>query len=161
MWRNHKKQPPVHETSKKTKEVYMSRKIGVGFDGSGGSRRALREAIRLAALEKADLHVISVEELPRYAGTVGEVIEEQDTANEAIKKLHDEAKQIAAEHGVQVMSVVRVGHPAKGLVDYSNETGLDLLVLGHTGHSALWGSFLGTTADKVIRHTPCSVLVVR
>jgi nucleotide-binding universal stress UspA family protein len=139
----------------------MSRKIGVGFDGSEGSRRALQEAVRLAALEKAALHVISVEELPRYAGTVGEVIEEQETANEAIKKLHDQARQIAGEHSVQITPVVRVGHPAKGLVDYSKEANLDLLVLGHTGHSALWGSFLGTTADKVIRHTPCSVLVVR
>jgi nucleotide-binding universal stress UspA family protein len=139
----------------------MARKIGVGFDGSDGSRRALQEAIRLAVLEKAVLHVVSIEELPRYAGTVGEVIEEQDTANENIKKLHEEVRRIASEHGVEIEPIIRVGHPAKGLVDYSVEAKLDLLVLGHSGHSALWGSFLGTTADKVIRHTPCSVLVVR
>jgi len=139
----------------------MSRNIGVGFDGSDGSRRALQEAVRLAVVEKACLHVVSIEELPRYAGTVSEVVEEQETANEHIKKLHDEARRIASEHGLEIDTVIRVGHPAKGLVDYSVEAKLDLLVLGHTGHSALWGSFLGTTADKVIRHTPCSVLVVR
>src|SRR5262249_9170135 len=132
----------------------MSRNIGVGFDGSEGSRRALQEAVRLSALEQARLHVISIEELPRYPGAVGEVIEEQETANEAIKKLHEEARQIAGEHSLHITPIIRVGHPAKGLVDYSKEASLDLLVLGHTGHSALWGSFLGTTADKVIRHTP-------
>ena len=139
----------------------MTRKIGVGFDGSDSSRRALKEAIRLAVVDQSSLEVISVEELPRYAGTVGEVIEEQQTANDHVKKLHDEARQIASEHQLVIQAVTRIGHPAKALVDYASQAKLDLLIIGHTGHSALWGSFLGTTADKVVRHAPCSVLIVR
>jgi nucleotide-binding universal stress UspA family protein len=139
----------------------MARKIGIGFDGSEGSRRALQEAIRISLADQAILEAISIEELPSYAVTVSEVVEEQQTANAVIKKLHDEVAQIASEHGLQIHPVKRIGHPAKGLVDYASEAKLDLLVIGHTGHSAIWGTFLGTTADKVVRHAPCSVLIVR
>jgi nucleotide-binding universal stress UspA family protein len=139
----------------------MTRKIGVGFDGSASSRRALQEAIRLSVLDHAALQVVSVHELPRYPGTVGEVIEEKQTADDHIKLLHDEARQIAGEHGLKIDTGTMMGHPAKALVDFATEAKLDLLILGHTGHSALWGSFLGTTADKVVRHAPCSVLIVR
>ena len=34
-------------------------------------------------------------------------------------------------------------------------------VMGHMGHSSVWGTFMGTTAEKVTRHVTCSVLVVR
>jgi nucleotide-binding universal stress UspA family protein len=139
----------------------MARNIAIGFDGSTGSRRAFEEAVRLALLDKASLYVITIEELPRYPGTVGEVIEEQETAKKHIEALHKEAIDIAKKHGLEIKTKTRIGHPAKGLVDYVQETKPDLLILGHTGQSAIWGSFLGTTADKVIRHAICSVLVVR
>ena len=139
----------------------MARKIAVGFDGSDGSRRALQEAIHLARLESISLEVVSVEELPRYTETIGEMVEEQDTANQHLNRLHEEARQIAREHGIEIATLIKVGHPAKALVDYAADTKVDLLVIGHSGHSGLWGSFLGTTADKVVRHAPCSVLIVR
>ncbi|MBI4534212.1 MAG: universal stress protein [Candidatus Melainabacteria bacterium] len=139
----------------------MTRKIVVGLDGSEGSRRALLESIRLTKLEKAALEIVSVEELPRYAETIGEVVEEQDTANQHLKRLQEEARQLAREQGIEIATSIKVGHPAKGLIDYAGEAKIDLLVIGHSGHSGLWGSFLGTTADKVVRHAPCSVLIVR
>jgi nucleotide-binding universal stress UspA family protein len=35
----------------------------------------------------------------------------------------------------------------------------DLLVLGRSGHSQIWGRFMGTTAERVARHVECSVLI--
>jgi nucleotide-binding universal stress UspA family protein len=139
----------------------MARKIAVGFDGSEGAWKALREAVRLTRLEKAELWVISIEELPRYPGAPSEVKEEKEAANHYFYKLHREAAAMANSEGVTVHTETRIGHPARGLVDYVAERGIDLLVLGHSGHSSVWGTFLGTTADKVVRHAPCSVLVVR
>ncbi len=139
----------------------MARKIAVGFDGSEGAWKALREAVRLARLEKAELWVISIEELPRYPGAPSEVKEEKEAANHYLHRLHQEAAAFANGEGVTLHADIRIGHPARGLVDYVTERGVDLLVLGHSGHSSLWGTFLGTTADKVVRHAPCSVLVVR
>lgn len=142
----------------------MEKKIAVGFDGSDGSWRALKEAARLAVLEKAQLFIVSIEEIPRYPGTVGEVIEEQEFRENQFHKLHEEAIDIAMHAGLHVENVrthIKIGHPAKGLIEYVGEITADLLVLGHTGHSGVWGTFLGTTADKVMRHAPCSVYIVR
>jgi nucleotide-binding universal stress UspA family protein len=33
--------------------------------------------------------------------------------------------------------------------------------VGHTGHSRLHSLFLGSTADRVVEHATCTVLVVR
>ena len=140
----------------------MTRKIAVGFDGSDGSWRALHEAVRLAALEKSELHIVSIEELASYPATVGEVMEEQEAGDSRFHQLHEQAIEAGLTAGVSgIKANIKIGHPAKGLVDYADEIGADLLVLGHSGHSGIWGTFLGTTADKVIRHAKCSVLVVR
>jgi len=140
----------------------MFHTIVVGFDGSSGSRKALQAAIRLAREQGARVWTVGVEErLPRYAATIDEVDEERETANAYFARLGAEAKTAADEAGVPLEGIVRVGHAAKVLVDIARELDADLVVIGHTGHSDLWGTFLGTTADKVMRHAPCSVLVVR
>jgi len=55
----------------------MLKKILHGLDGSEGAFKALVEALELAQKCSAELHTISVEELPRYPGAIGEVIEEK------------------------------------------------------------------------------------
>ena len=47
------------------------------------------------------------------------------------------------------------------LPNYAEEVNADLLVIGHSGRSGIWGRVLGTTADKIVDHAHCSVLVVR
>jgi nucleotide-binding universal stress UspA family protein len=155
-------QPSVTHPESSTDGEQRFRKILVGFDGSEGSRRALAQALRLAAADGASIHVLSViEHLPRYAATVSEVEETREAEERHVALLQAEVQSAAESRGLAVESAVRTGHPAKAMVEYAQHGGFDLLVLGHAGHSALWGQFLGTTSDKVIRHAPCSVLVVR
>jgi nucleotide-binding universal stress UspA family protein len=66
-----------------------------------------------------------------------------------------------ARSGVLVETEVLLGHPAQQIVQAAQEHHVDLIVVGHSGHSGVWGMFLGTTAEKVSRHAPCSVLIVR
>jgi nucleotide-binding universal stress UspA family protein len=139
----------------------MYEKIALAFDGSEGSKRALQAALHLARADKQKLIVIFVAEMPRYPGAPGETMEEQARADAIFAKLRAEVAAAGQKYGVEVVAEKRIGHPAQGLVNYAKEAGLQLLVMGHTGHSKLWGTFMGTTADKVVRHAPCSVLVVR
>ncbi len=139
----------------------MYRNIACAFDGSDGSRRALDEALHLARADQLKLWTIFVEELPRYTGAPSETNEELERADAIFDKLRQEALDAGKKYGVEVVAEKRVGHPAQALVHYVKAAGVDLLVMGHTGHSKLWGTFLGTTADKVVRHATCSVLVVR
>jgi nucleotide-binding universal stress UspA family protein len=89
---------------------------------------------------------------------VGGRDEERDTYYTEIQA---DAKRIAAEHGLELATRIEAGHPAQTIVRVAKEGGYDLVVMGHTGHSSVWGTFMGTTAEKVTRHVTCSVLVVR
>jgi nucleotide-binding universal stress UspA family protein len=139
----------------------MYARIAVGLDGSEGSRQALGAAIDLARAAKAELFIISVEELPRYPASVDETNGEQRAAERYFHKLHKETTQHITAAGLTAHSEIRAGHPAQVLPHYALEIGADLMVIGHSGHSAIWGRLLGTTADKIVDHAPCSVLVVR
>jgi len=139
----------------------MYRRILVGLDGSEGSRRALDVAIGLARAAKAELFLISVEELPRYPATIDEVDDEHRSADKFFREIQEEAVQRINAAGLVAHRDIRLGHAAQALPHYALEVGADLLVIGHSGHSGIWGRLLGTTADKVVEHAPCSVLVVR
>ena len=139
----------------------MYKNIALAFDGSEGSRRALDVALHMARADRQKLCMIFVEELPRYTGAPSETNEELERADAIFEKLRKEALDAGKKYGVEVVAQKRAGHPAQALVHYVKEAGVDLLVMGHTGYSKFWGTFLGSTADKVVSHATCSVLVVR
>lgn len=137
------------------------RKILVGLDGSEGSWRALDRALQEAKLHKAELWALTVHELPRFSATVSEVEEEKVQAESFTASIQREALLTARDMNVALHLDVVEGHPSQMLVSYAKEGGFDLIVIGHSGHSGLWGNLLGSTTDKVVDHAHCSVLVVR
>ena len=140
----------------------MYRKILVGLDGSEAARHAFAHALELAAVTGATVHVLSVEErLPAYAATVGEVQDEQRYENQYYHELHVEAEGLAAQKRVALTHEIVPGHAAQVLAQTAKMGGFDLIVVGHTGHSRLHNLFLGSTADRIVEHSPCAVLVVR
>lgn len=54
---------------------------------------------------------------------------------------------------------MRPGYPAKTIMEVARAGNFDLVLVGHNGLSEVWAKFLGTTAEKVSRHDPCSVLI--
>jgi nucleotide-binding universal stress UspA family protein len=139
----------------------MYRRIVVALDGSDGSRHALEAAISLARTSGADVFLISVAELPRYPGAVDEIEDEQRSAENFFGQIQAEAGDRLEAAGLVVHREIRAGHAGQVVPDYALEVGTDLLVIGHSGHSGIWGRLLGTTADKIVDHASCSVLVVR
>jgi nucleotide-binding universal stress UspA family protein len=141
----------------------MFKKILVGLDGSDASWHALQAALRVSNLEQApEIWVVSVEErLPHMPELIDELEEEKNRVNAVFEKVQQKAVEIASEAGVAIKTQKVVGHAAQGLVRFAEEGRFDLIVLGHSGVSGVWGRFLGGTADKVVRHAPCDVLVVR
>ncbi len=140
----------------------MYRKILVAYDGSEGATRALAAGLELAKVHGAELWTLAVEErLARFSGTIDEVQEEKEFANQQYGKLLEGARAQAKAAGVDIKILMRPGHPAKTIVAVAQEGKFDLVLVGHTGLSGVWAAFLGTTAEKVSRHAPCSVLIVR
>lgn len=73
----------------------------------------------------------------------------------------DKARSQAREAGLELKALVRPGHPAQTILEVAKEGKFDLILVGPSGLSGVWAKFLGTTAEKVSRHAPCRVLIVR
>lgn len=136
-------------------------RVVVAYDGSQGSQRALMLAIRLASDQEAALLILSIaEHVPQFVGTVGEVDEHVREQQSALRVSQERALRLAAEMGAaHAQTILEVGHAAQLIVAVAEREQADLLVLGRSGHSEVWGRFMGSTADKVTRHATCSVLV--
>lgn len=138
----------------------MYRRILVGVDGSRGSKIALRKAALLAREGESQLHILAVEEhLPRFAATVGETDEAREEKDAYFRALMEEALQLVSGQGVSAKTEVTIGNASRVIVDRARQLGADLIVIGHTSH--VWGNLLGSTADRVVDHAHCDVLVVR
>ena len=139
----------------------MHKKILHGLDGSAGSLKALEEALDLARLYGAELHTVSIEEVPHYTETIGEFIEEKDALNGAFKEALKKAREMAAAKGVTIHSHVIVGHEVKSIVEFIKQRVFDLLVIGFMGHSAVYDRVMGSTCQSLVRLVPCTVFVVK
>jgi nucleotide-binding universal stress UspA family protein len=140
----------------------MFRKILLGYDDSIGSKKALVSACELAKAGGAELWAVAVlEHLPKYAASVGEVEDTTAQGREYLSGVLEAAKRAALAQGVSLEVDQVAGQPGMAIARYAADHGFDLIVVGHSGHSGVWGVFLGTTADKITRHASCSVLVVR
>ncbi len=137
-------------------------RILVPIDGSPGASKALRKAILLARDHDAEIAALSVEERPpRYAATVGEVEAEKQRQDAYFAWVQGEAVALAREQSVALKTEIVVGHAAESIVRYAREEAFDLIVIGQSGHSGVWGTLLGSTTDRVVEQAHCDVLVVR
>jgi len=123
---------------------------------------ALRRALVTASEYKAEITALWVREpLPRHSDLPGEYEGEAEAADEYYAARQKEVWELAEERGVDVHCESRRGHPAKMLLKFAEEGAYDLIVIGHSDHSELWGRLLGDTADRIADHAQCSVLIVK
>jgi nucleotide-binding universal stress UspA family protein len=137
--------------------------ILVPFDFSEGARLALRHAVAAARAFAARLTLLHVVHLP-YLGTGFGPGEGMPSEARLIEETSSELNLIADEvrgQGVVVAAVVCVGHPASEVVEMARREGSDLIVMGTHGRTGLLHMLLGSVAERVVRHAPCAVTVVR
>ncbi len=139
----------------------MFKKILIANDGSEGAARALSAAIKLARDHEAELHMISVEELPRFPASIDEVIEEKAEANHIFEAVMSRAAAQAQAAGVKLTQHVVAGHPVTSIAEFIEREGFGLLVVGYMGHSALYNRIIGSTTDRLVDYAPCDVLVIK
>jgi nucleotide-binding universal stress UspA family protein len=68
---------------------------------------------------------------------------------------------VAAAQKVTLTSHVVPGHPVEAITKFAKDGHFDLLVVGFTGHSNLFGRIWGDTSQNLVRLSPCAVLVVK
>jgi len=139
----------------------MYRRLLVANDGSAGAGKALGAAIALAKILQAELHMISVEELPRLPESIEEVVEERQAAGHRFEKIIHHAQAQAKMQDIKLRAHVVAGHAVSSIVDFIERDGFDLLVIGYMGHSALYNRVIGSTTDRLVELAPCAVLVIK
>ena len=139
----------------------MFNKILVAYDGSDGAKLALEKVTELAKVTSTVLHLLAVGRIPEYAETVSETEEAREQAKSYYSKVMEDAAEHLKQRGLSAKIHIDFGKPADTILRIAEDLRVDLLVLGTHPHSALRRRVLGATADKVIDHANCSVLVVR
>jgi nucleotide-binding universal stress UspA family protein len=139
----------------------MHKKILHGLDGSEGSFKALLEAISIAKKYTAELHTLTVEELPKHPETVSEISEENEGINAKYKEMLVKAADLAKREGLELFNHIVLGHEVKAFIDLIDKEKFDLLVVGFMGHSAIYDRVMGSTCQSLVRLAHCSVLVVK
>ena len=136
------------------------RKILCPVDFSPGSRRAMELAAEIARDSHAALIVAHVWSPPRWAGGefAPEYLEQTIDADEAEL---EEWKRHAEELGVtDVATRLLTGAAWDQILTVATEdSAIDLIVMGTHGRTGLKHVLLGSVAEKVMRHARCPVLV--
>jgi nucleotide-binding universal stress UspA family protein len=146
------------------------RKIVIGYDSSPAARRAVDFVGRLAVRPEVEFLLASViEPFTIPAGTPVSyrrlAVEEAHRINERQHRTAERALTALANRfkaaGRQVQTAVLAGPAGPELDDFARKHEADLVVVGSRRPSPARHYLLGTTAEKLVRHSHTSVLVVR
>ncbi|WP_282937928.1 universal stress protein [Paenibacillus sp. RC67] len=136
-------------------------KILVAYDGSNLSKKALAKAIDIIQQEAAHdaqappLHVIHGVQDVSYA--MGTTITIDPKISEAVIQ---EAKDVIPA-SVDASYVIQNGSPANTILDYADENGIDLIIMGSRGLGAIREFFLGSVSHNVVQNAKVPVLIVK
>lgn len=133
-------------------------RVMFAYDGSEPARRALEYARHLDTGGEAA--VISVAPALIEAPHTPEYTDPSHDPTQAAKDL-DEARELLGAAGVRADTILATGNPAAEIIGAAEARGTELIVVGGHGLHALERWLLGSIADRLVRHAPCDVLVVR
>jgi nucleotide-binding universal stress UspA family protein len=140
----------------------MSRHVLVAIDGSPGSKRALRNAFeRFPDDEITALYALD----PfghyrdrRFPDSLGDWNRELSDYAEG---LFEDARSVAAEHGVDLRTETVTGDPTRVIAEYAAENEVDEVVVGAHAATGVVSVLLGSVAEAVVRRSSVPVTVVR
>ncbi|MEK6277696.1 MAG: universal stress protein [Actinomycetota bacterium] len=131
------------------------KKILIGFDGSDGSRDALRFGDAFAELEDAKLIVAAVFSFDPLPVQARKTFAEAEA--EYFKQRFSEA-QGQLGHGFESRPVSWVS-PAKALHDLAEDEEIDLIVIGSTHRGSVGRILPGSVGERLLHGAPCAVAV--
>lgn len=136
--------------------------ILVGDDGSPASLEGVRWAASLAQRLGETLHVVrawAISSAPRPASATGGYVPPlTDFEAAVLDRLRADVNGAGVAEGEGVQLHVVHGSAGRRLLEAA--AGADMLVVGTRGAGGFLGLRMGSTADQVMRHAPCPVVVV-
>jgi nucleotide-binding universal stress UspA family protein len=140
------------------------KKILLAVDGSKHARNAACFLLRLPHEESFEVIVVSVVQRPMISQSYVSW-EELEVLYQSQRKQADENfSDVAAffnSNDCKIEHQCLDGSAGPTIVEFADQSGCDLIVVGAKGHSQVHRMLLGSVSDYVATHAKCSVLIVR
>jgi len=135
---------PIYLVEKDTKKFSN---ILVGIDGSEYSKRALDYSFEFAKMVGiSKIFTIFVARSP----------EEMKVGQGIMKDVQESGKK----SGIKVDTFIKEGHPVKEILKFSDERGVQTIIMGTTGKGTISRLFLGSVSRKVAAFGECGIIIV-
>jgi nucleotide-binding universal stress UspA family protein len=150
-------------------EILDYKVILVPIDFSDHSVKTVDYAAKLAARFGSSVKLLNVLEIPDYITpeyqrsylSENRIDPQIDVAEREINQKLLASEEELRKRAVPVESYFRVGCPFEEIVSMANHFSVDLIVIGSHGHTGIKRLLLGSTAERVVQHAHCPVLVVK
>jgi nucleotide-binding universal stress UspA family protein len=140
--------------------LFPMRHILVGYDHRKGALRALEMARKLARQGEGEITLVHAIEPSRFWG-FSPPHEGRTSVEECISEALKRLRTIQALEGHGIKIIAKAGHPWDVISQCADELASDLVVIGHHDHTRWGHSFVGSTAQRVVRLASRSVLAVK
>jgi universal stress protein A len=136
------------------------RSILVPVDFSKSSLKAVSYAVAVAREYGAQLVLLHVVE-PFHADLFIDTSKTQRAARAGAHQLLNQWVETTRKTWPRTGYELRSGHAVTVITALAKRSRADLIVMGTHGRTGLQRRFIGSVAERVVRHAPCPVLVVR
>jgi nucleotide-binding universal stress UspA family protein len=141
-------------------------KIFIPCDFSDQANNAFRLAVDMAHVSNAEIHLLHVIELPMMHEDVLTPMPSFDETllkelNERAEEKFSELKKENAREHIRIKTKIEFGPIVSVILEYLREEEASLVVMGAKGVTGLAEVLIGSTAEKIVRHAACPVIVVK
>ncbi len=140
----------------------MVRHVLIPHDGSEPAERALTHVTEAMADARVTLLCV-IDPSAGFgagAGAPGAAEVWYRSEKERIEDRLTDAQSVIEDRGMNARTEVKMGQPARTIVDHVHDTDVDRVVMGSHGRRGVSRLLLGSVAETVVRNSPVPVTVV-
>ncbi|MDB9496391.1 universal stress protein [Spirulina major CS-329] len=139
--------------------LFTTNNVLVPIDFSEEAYTTLTETLEFVG-DPAKLHILHVLTSlePTEPGVVWQTVDNQARMEKVKKTFYD---RFPDESYKQMKFSVVIGSPSSEIIDYAQKNAIELIVISASGRTGVSQFFLGSVAERVVRHAKCPVLVNR
>lgn len=140
--------------------------ILIPVDFSPVSARLINRGKELAAQYQSHLSLLHVvQDLPLTAQAFGDVPSitiEPEIQAQLVENAQQQLAKLAKEQELSAETKLEIaeGLPYDSIMEYVDANGVDLIITGHSARKGLLGFMMGSTAESIVKHAKCDVLVM-
>jgi nucleotide-binding universal stress UspA family protein len=155
---------PLPPNRKRTTAKRQNFLVATSFMASSPTLEQTRNLAQLAASSVVLLHVVEIsrsELNPAVFASLEEIQARLDGYQQRAFLWLESLAEPFRQAGLACTTSVRIGIPYEEILKEAEAIGPDLVVVGAKAAPVLGHFLLGGTAEQVVRHAPCPVMVIR